>query len=271
VRGIIVRDIGPYLQHKSIDPAVLCLSLDGAYLIPVLSGHLGGANEIALDLSKKIGAKAVITTASDLLGKTAVDMLAKANDLIIDSYSRAKEITAMIIHDQRVDIISEVAIDIDGLKENISETAEGAIYIGYKQRPNISIPFVKLLAKRLVLGIGARRDTPYEAIINLLMTTLDDHNIDIRCIKKIVSIDLKANEKGILELADHLKVPFLTYTSSELEQVMEGFESSDFVKKTTGVGAVSMPSAYLGSNKGQCLIEKIAQDKITLSLWEELR
>lgn len=270
--GIIVREVAPYIKHKSVDPAVLCLSVDGRFIIPVLSGHLGGANDFAEKLAMDISAVPVITTASDILNKKAVDLIAKENNLIIDSFKDAMDITAMMINEEHVEIISDVEI------ENLETTsitgfnnskACGLIYISYKTDLKPKPPYVWLIPKSLVLGIGARRGTSYEKIEKLLKKQLSKYQLDIRAVNKIVSIDIKKDENGIIELGKNLKVPFITYTAEELERVASNFDQSEFVKKITGVGAVSMPSGYLGSNRGKCIAEKIAEDGITLSIWEE--
>lgn len=271
--GIIVREVVPYIKHKSVDPAVLCLSVDGRFIIPVLSGHLGGANEFAEKLAMDISVVPVITTASDILNKHAVDLIAKENNLVIDSFKDAMDITAMMINNDYIEIISDIRInnlETTPIKDfNNNYKACGLIYISYKADFRPKIPCAWLIPKRLVLGIGARRGTSFEKIESLLKKQLSKYHLDIRAVNKIASIEIKKDENGIIELGEKLKVPFITYTAPELEKVVNNFGQSDFVKKTTGVGAVSMPSGYLGSNRGKCIAEKIAEDGVTLSIWEE--
>lgn len=267
--GIIVRDIAPYMKHKSLDPAVICLSVDGKYVIPVLSGHLGGANQLAIEISKYIDACPVITTASDILNKTAVDMIAKENDLVISSFNQAKDITAMIINNDKIDIISDIPIKNNKTIKEVTNEAKGAIVVSNKTNISMDIPYALLIPKNLVLGIGARRGTPYILIRELIDKILKENYLSIKAINKIASIDIKSDEVGILDLADKLKVPFITYSSDELNEVVDLFDTSEFVKSITGVGAVSMPSGYLASSKGKCLVNKIAFEGMTISIWEE--
>ena len=272
--GIVVRDIAPWMQHKSMDPAVLCMSVDGAYIIPVLSGHLGGANEFAKAIGQATGAIPVITTASDLLGKSAVDMLAKKNNLLIGSFKAAKEITAMLINDEAIQVYSDGAIKgMLGpmpIEHTLDEKAKGIIYLGYKKL-KLDQPMVQLLPQSLALGIGCRRNTSYEDLKSLFDRLMKDHGIDRRAIKVIASIDLKKDEPAIGQLSDTLKVPFKTYDAQALSEHEALFESSEFVKKTTGTGSVAMPAGYLASDKGVCVIEKIAENGITMCLWEDKR
>lgn len=271
--GIIVRDIAPWLRHKSVDPAVLCYSVDGHYIIPVVSGHLGGANDLALTIADATGAVPVITTASDLLGKSAVDMMAKGHNLAITSYKGAKNLTAMLINGERVCVYSDGAMTgtIEGMaiEQTMDEGADGLIYIGYKKRLDFQKPSVRLVPRKLVLGMGCRKGVAYEGLWAFLNRVLEEQNIDSQGIVKLASIDLKAEEAGLMALAKKLKVPFITYSSGALAEVAEAFDTSAFVKKITGVGAVAMPSGYLASGKGRCLIEKVAEAGMTLCLWEE--
>ena len=270
--GIVVRDIAPFLRHKSIDPAVLCMTLDGGYIIPVLSGHLGGGNAIAREIGQATGAIPVITTASDLLGKPAVDMMAQSKGLVIGSFPKAKDLTAMLINGNKVQVLTDLDLvgDLGGrvIDHELDQEAEGLIFVGYRQTNN-QVPTVHLIPKCLVVGIGARRDTPYDQIKDMLVKVLGEHAIDIRGIKAIASIDLKEDEPGIIALAQGLKVPFVTYSSGDLLPYEALFEGSEFVKQTTGVACVAMPSGYCGSNQGTCIIEKVVEKGVTMCLWED--
>lgn len=272
--GIIVRLITPYLKHKSMDPAVLSMSADGKYIIPVLSGHLGGANSLALDLSSKLNIKPVITTTSDVLNKKAVDIIAQENNLVITSFKDAMDLTSLDINNEPIIIYSDVKLKDSSYINNLDDIdcnkISGLIYISYKKDFKLQIPTAWLIPKNLVLGIGVRRGISYERISTSLNNILEDYNIDIRGIGHISSIDLKKDEEGIITLSNKLNIPFETYSAKELSVVSDRFQNSEFVKKTTGVGAVCMPAGYLGSNMGRCIVEKIAKDGITISIWENL-
>lgn len=267
--GIIVRDIAPYIRHKSLDPAVVCISPDGSYVIPVLSGHLGGANHIANILAAQIGGAPVITTASDVFDKIAVDLLAKAHNLVIDNYEDAKILTAMIINDDKVDILSDIPIQGIETVTELTNATKGVIRITNRTNESYDIPTATLLPKNIVIGIGARRDTPYHEINTFLNECLAKYQISRKAIVRLASIDLKVDEAGILALQEKLGVEYVVYSAEQLSQLENQFEQSTFVKKVTGVGAVSMPSGYLASNKGICLAKKIAKNGITISIWEE--
>lgn len=273
--GIVVRDIAPYLKHKSVDPAVLVMDGKGQYIISLLSGHLGGANEKAIKLAEKIGAKPVITTMSDVMGKTAVDIIAMKLDCSLDSFDKAKDVTADIINDEIVSITGDYEIKADKLPVNIvvgdDDRAKSRIVLSNRRDVFLNKEDALLVTKNIVLGIGCRRNTPFEKINAFVKEELSRNNIRIKAIKKIVSIDLKADEKGLLELGKQYGVDFVTYTREELCKYEDKFECSEFVKRTTGVGSVSETSGYLGSNFGKKISGKTANDGMTLSIWEETK
>lgn len=260
--GIIVRSITVNNRHKSVDPAVLCLSIDGKYIIPVLSGHLGGANDIAKIISSKTSAVPVITTASDLIGVKAVDIIAKEKGLKIASFKDAMEITSKMIEGSNIATVYQ-----KNLQDYDFTDVDGIVYIGYEKSCKIPIPYSQLIPKNIVLGIGAKRGANYESIRDLVNRVLEEKNISIDAVKSIASIDLKKDEAGILRLSEVLNIPFNTYSVKELEAVEKFFKGSDFVKKVTGVSSVSMPCGYLESNRGECLQERVKDNGVTLSVW----
>ena len=249
------------------------MSVDGRFIIPVLSGHLGGANQVANNIAEKLGITPVITTASDLLNKKAVDILAKEHNLEISSFNDAKNITARIINNEKIDIVSEVVTSIPNAlttKEFRGYNSDGVIYISYKEHINVTLPNVQLIPRVLYVGIGCKKDKPLKDIYRFLLKVLKDNNLNLKAIKSIGSIDLKAKEKGIISLANKLSADYITFSPQELSKVVDMFKQSEFVKKITGVGAVSMPAGYLVSNRGKNIVEVVKFQGVTISIWEEI-
>ena len=271
--GIVVRDIGPYLKQKSVDPAVLVMDGKGEFVISLLSGHLGGANEKALKLAEKIGAQPVITTMSDLVGKTAVDIIAMKLDCVIGSFESAKDVTADIINDDIVSITGDYEINGQNLPNNIiigdHEKSKSRILISNKRNADLDECDALLIPRNIVIGVGCRRDTSLEKIDTFIREEMERNNLSMKSIKRISSIDLKANEKSLQDFSDKQKIDFVTYPSEELVKYEDRFPSSEFVKKITGVGSVSETSGYVGSNFGKKISGKTAKDGMTLSIWEE--
>ena len=191
--GLAVREVAPHLKSKATDPAVLVLDELGRYVIPVLSGHIGGANELAKALAASLGAQAVITTATDINGRFSVDAWAVQNGCAIASLPLAKAVSAAVLEGD-VPFLSDFPVVTD-LPRGLAPGDTGAlgVYIGVYEKT----PFAKTLrlVPRVVrLGIGCRKGTDEETIRAAVNEALAAHGIDRRAVKCAASIDLKAEE-----------------------------------------------------------------------------
>lgn len=267
--GIAVRSISSLIKDKITDPGVLVIDDKGKFVISLLSGHIGGANNAALKVSEIIKAQPVITTASDVNEKISVDILAKDNNLSINDMKQAKTITAMIVNNEKVCLKSDIKIDVPKYLEHNEKDTSGIIYIGNKNR-EFKKPCVMLIPKNIVLGIGCKRNTSKNKIIYFIKKTLLKLNIDKKSIKAISTIDIKNNEKGIIKSAKHYNCLLKFFSKEQISKVQYKFSKSDFVKSITGTENVSESCAFLGSSKkGEFLIKKEISDGITLSIFEE--
>jgi cobalt-precorrin 5A hydrolase len=268
--GIVVRSIKEYVVDKTTDPAVLVLDENGQYCISLLSGHIGGANDRAKKIEKAMGAKAVITTASDVSKKTAVDMIAKKLSCDIDDMTKAKDVTAMIVNGDRVMIDYHGDADFGLDSDDISnlETYDGAVYISEKAFDNEHHNVVKLTPKNVVLGMGCKRGMSEQKVIDLIKAQLEENKISDKSIFAIASIDIKNDEAGLIAAAKYFDAKLITFSASEIALVEEKFEGSDFVKQTVGVSCVSEPAGYLASNFGEQIGKIKKQDGMTISIWK---
>lgn len=260
--GIVVRTLAPVLGHKSEDPAVVVMDEKGEFAISLLSGHLGGANQLAENLGRLMGAKPVITTASDVNGLLSVDMLAKKYGHILTDYDGARDVTSLLVDGKP---IKTIGFTVD--EKGYSHTGEGIVYLSH-EKENFDVPSVQLIPRNLVLGIGCRRGTSLEDLESLIVRVMIENNLDLNAISKIASAWVKSDENGLIELSNKLNVPFVTYEKEEISGVSQLFDSSEFVEKTIGIGNVSEPCGYLASDMGRCLVKKIKHQGITLSIWE---
>lgn len=277
--GIAVRSIAPHLRSKLEDPAVIVVDEKGEYVISLLSGHVGGANQLAEQIAQITAGTPIITTASDRLGIEAVDMLAKRLNFFIEDYQSAKEVTACLVNQKKVGCITELSLssllpsnliltDFKSVKE---KALDAVIYIGNREGliQNIEIPVVKLRPKNLVLGIGCKKGVEGQKMIAAVQDVLKRNNLSLHSIKAAATIDLKANEQAILELVEVLSVPLTVIDRKEIIEIEDRFNCSPFVKQNVGVGAVSEPSAYLASKCGKCVVSKKTYEGITISVYEE--
>lgn len=261
--GIAVREIAPHVHDKRTDPAVLCVDELGQYVIPLLSGHIGGANELAAKLAEQLHAQAIITTATDINRKFSVDAWAARNGFAISSMPLAKAVSAAIL-EHEIPLCSAFPI---GTQLPPGVVAENDGELGIALTWNQSGPFEKtlrLIPKVLHLGIGCRRGTEQSAIEAAVQSVLNEYQIDERAVKCAASIDLKADEQGLLAFCESCQWPISFYSAQELQQVEGAFTPSAFVKSVTGVENVCERSALLGAER--LIVKKTALNGVTVAV-----
>lgn len=269
--GIAVRAIAPHVKDKKTDPAVLVLDEAGRFVIPVLSGHLGGANELALGVSEGLGCQPVITTATDVNRKFAVDTFAKERGLIIDDLRLAKEVSAAVLAGEPVGLFCDFPVG-DALPEGLyrDRICGRNLRISVRRaRHGEENTVLRLIPRCVALGLGCRRGTPKEKLLSVIRQALEAAKIDIRSVCALASIDLKSGEAGLCELSGELGIPFLTYTGEELLAVPGEFSYSEFVERTTGVGNVceraAMAACMEVAKSARLLAGKYAADGVTVA------
>lgn len=265
--GIAVRSIAPFVKSKKTDPAVIVVDEQGRHAISLLSGHIGGANAMTLLIAELLGSEPVITTATDLNGKFAVDAFAARRNLHMDSMQYAKEIASELVAGKKVGM--RCAYPVFGtVPEELDRKEEREL--GFSIDIFKKEPFKRtlhLVPRLVVLGIGCRRGMDGAHIRETAMEALKEYGIFRESVKQIASIDLKKEESGILALAEELGVPFITYTAEELRQVEseDGFAESEFVRSVAGVGNVCERAALKGAGVKRLLIHKTARDGVTIA------
>lgn len=277
--GIAVRKISGFVKSKLTDSPVVVIDDMGKFCIPLLSGHLGGANLLAEICAEITGGIPVITTATDLHGRFAVDVFAKNNGLFITDMRKAKQVSANLLEGKKIYLYVENVC----LKNNPSDNAviitddrekaeDGGIVISAKRygeyrhdeyrHENSSA--LQLIPKQITLGIGCRRGTPKERIASAVSQVLSEHKIAFQSVKKICSINLKQTEKGLTDFCKENGLPFQTFDSDTLMNVSGTFHRSEFVGSVTGADNVCERSAVAGSS-GTLFIKKTIKDHITVA------
>ncbi|MGB3366503.1 MAG: cobalt-precorrin 5A hydrolase [Acidaminobacteraceae bacterium] len=295
--GIVLRTIAPLLKSKTTDPAVIVMDDNANNIISLLSGHIGGANEETIKISKFLNSNPVITTASDVNNKASVDMIAKYNNLTLIDFKAATDITARIVNGERVLILDDYNGKLGPLKSTfgleVKLMKDGSI-VGYNDleddfarldldefnsflaitnKSSLEIiadkSCVYLYPKNIIIGIGCRRDVSSEHILAMIKDTLSDINRSIHSVKHIATVDIKADEVGLIKACEILKLPLLIVSRKDILKIEDRYEGSDFVKNTIGVRAVSEPCCELTSAAGRFLIKKLKVNGATISIWEE--
>ena len=269
--GIAVRAISKFLESKDKDPGVVVVDLSSKYAINILSGHLGGGNELTLRVAQILNVQPIITTATDNLDLIAPDVLAKDNNLIIEDLKKAKYIASLLIDEKTVGIKDEYdMIKISKGYEKMQGLKENCIWITHDLEKNITqgeldySKILRLIKKDLVLGIGCKRGTPYEKLYDFINSSLIKYNLDIRAVACIVSVDVKSNEEGIIKLAQKINCPFKTFEREQIKTVQDKYEKSQFVLKTLGITGVCEPCVDLAG--AEVIVSKVKYEGMTLAI-----
>jgi len=269
--GIAVRAVAPHLKGKTSDPAVVCVDELGRYSVPILSGHIGGANHLAGRIASAIGAESVITTATDINGKFSVDSFAVSRGMAIGSMALAKDVSAAVLDGRFVGLKSDYQVcgRVPSCLD-LSETGDLGVHItsGFGKGPYLRT--LRLIPKNHVLGVGCRRGTCKDDIKKMALSVLDAAGISIESVRAVASIDLKENEAGLVEFASETGIPAVFYSSSELNALPDiGYSVSDFVKNTTGVDCVCERAAMAASAGGELIVRKTGGGGVTLAVVRE--
>lgn len=270
--GIAIRYISKFVKDKKMDPAILVIDDMGKFVISLLSGHLGGANELSNKIARDISAIPVITTATDGRGIEAIDMYSKRKNYHMLDMTSVKDVTAAMVNGEKIAIYSDYKEDInynnftliDSL-DNIDNDIRALVIVSNKKIDlSLDIPYTVLVPKDINIGIGCKRGVETSRIISAIYEVLDRENIYVESLRKMGTVEVKKDEVGILEAKDILNIPLEIFTIEELKKVESIFEGSEFVRKTIGVSCVSEPSAYLLGEK--MIVLKSVHNGITISI-----
>ena len=231
--GIAVRSIAPYVKDKAKDPAVVVVDEKGNFAIPILSGHIGGANDLAEKIALLTSGTAVITTATDINKKFSVDTFAVRNNLYIGDTKLIKEISSRILNDKKVGLYTDYEL------KNVPDCFEESNEVGICISDDDKKPFrttLNLMPKNVVLGIGCRKGC--ETVEESILAFLKVNGVSVYSLFAVATVDIKKNEKGIVEFCEKFDIPLLTFSAETLAAVEGNFTASEFVKKTVGVDNV---------------------------------
>ena len=228
--GIAVRSIAPYVKDKAKDPAVVVVDEKGNFAIPILSGHIGGANDLAEKIAALTSGVAVIT---DINKKFSVDTFAVRNNLHIGDTKLIKEISSRILNDKKVGLYTDYEL------KNVPDCFEESNEVGICISDDDKKPFrttLNLMPKNVVLGIGCRKGC--ETVEESILAFLKVNGVSVYSLLAVATVDIKKNEKGIVEFCEKFDIPLLTFSAETLAAVEGKFTASEFVKKTVGVDNV---------------------------------
>ena len=299
--GIAVRAVAPFITDKMHDAPVLVMDEAGKYIIPILSGHMGGANELANHIAGITGAEPVITTATDINQKFAVDLFAKRNGLYIVNKDGIVKVSSKVLAGNEITMSIETGhyekympSDEMGfvtyLPDGVELTAyppegagleeyptEGVRLVAYPPTETVDIVVtsesvmfdtaILLKPREYIIGIGCKSGKSADEIDNFLTKKINELGISITQILAVSSISQKRDEQGIIEWCQKEGLPFFTYTAEELKEIEGNFTESAFVKAQVGVDNVCERAALRACGEaGKLIMPKCAENGMTLAI-----
>lgn len=276
--GIAVRSIAPFVKDKCADPAVLVLDEKGQFVIPLLSGHIGGANELAQLLAGITGGHAALTTATDVNALFSVDVCARKNHCTISSMEKAKRFSAALLESHRAFVLQPAAFrdsiviehvppELSLVPEDSPQLPQAAVTVLVSPAAGCDVPGspLQLVPSCLVAGVGCKKGTPVQALRDFVYGVLAEHGLHAAAVAAVASIDVKAGEAAVQELAAFFRVPALFFAAGELEAVQGDFLPSEFVQRTVGVDNVCERAA-VAAGASRLLVRKTARDGMTVAV-----
>lgn len=270
--GICVRSIAPHIQDKHTDPAVICIDSTGQNIISVLSGHVGGANELTKNIAHMLGGEAIITTQSDNTNLWSLDTIGEKYNWVTESNKgNLNEVIIPFVNQKKTALILECRVDgtdylertkpqfvdlyFDHKKVNFDDY-EAIIAVTPYLYNNVNTPIVYYHPAILHLGVGCRKECAVDGIANHIKQYCTSVGVSPKSIGSISTIELKKDEPLLVELKDEfIGTTIHIYTAEELSEV-ETPNPSEKVLEVTTVPSVSEASAIRSGKGGALLIEK---------------
>lgn len=275
--GIAVRLLAPLLRDKRTDPAVVVLDEKGEFAVSMLSGHLGGANDLARCLAGFTGGRAVITTATDVLGLLAPDVLARRYSLVPEPFSSLKAVNAALAAGETVRVYSEVPLPGERWEGLLLYPWEDVETVGDTWRVLITDRTglgehrtLYLRTRRILAGVGTRSGIDTEVVLEALQAAFQRSGHSIKSCRALATADLKAGEPGLVAAAASLGVPLYAYPRVLLKEVIDraGLAMSALVQEKIGVGGVCEPASLLAAGTTRLILPKMALNGVTVALAE---
>lgn len=280
--GIVVRMIAPLLTAKDSDPAVVVLDDAAKFSISLLSGHLGGANELAERCGWLAGARPVITTATDANQLPSFDMLAKEQGWVIEELGAVKLLNSLLLDNQPIAVVDSTdrvrswfhgtgkLSFFDTIAAALKCSAQGFLFVTNRQLPRQVSPanLLVLRPQNLVLGIGCNSGTPADEIEAFVQQHLKRLLLSPRSVCCIATAEAKRDEPGLVACAERFGVPLACFASEELNHVAAPSPPSGHALAAIGARGVAEPAALLASGNDRLLLKKVKSENVTLAVAE---
>ncbi|MBY0090865.1 cobalamin biosynthesis protein [Priestia aryabhattai] len=282
--GAVVRMIAPILKDKKTDPAVVVIDDKGENVISVLSGHIGGANELTREVAAALEAHPVITTASDVQKTIPVDLFGKRFGWVWESAEKLTPVSASVVNEEEIAMVQEsgeknwwhyehpVPANIktySSIQTALEASPHAALVVTHrnlkKEEEAILENGVLYRPKVLAIGMGCNRGTSAAEIETVIEKTLAELQFSMKSVKALCTIEIKKDEEGLLEVASKYGWEFVYYSPQELNSISIQ-QPSDTVFKYTGAYGVSEPAAMLYSGADKLELVKKKSGNVTISV-----
>ena len=267
--GIVVRLLAGLLVHKAEDPAVVVVDEAGRFAISLVAGHLGGANALARDVARVLGAQPVVTTATDVNGIPAIDVLAVELGCAVENPAAIKRVNMALLAGAPVavhDPMGLLAGRVPGAVPDGAGETKAGVWVDDR---TVDPPEGALVLRpaSLVAGIGCNRNTGADEMRELLLATLQAETLSPASLARLASVDLKADEPGLAALARELGLPIDYFSREEIRQVEADVPTpSARVRHHIGVNSVCEAAAILASRGGTLIVTKRSSRNATVAV-----
>ncbi len=274
--GIVVRLIAPHIESKESDPAVVTIDQGGRYVISTLSGHLGGANLLAERIASLIGARPVITTATDSQGREAADLLAQRLNSKPEPKELVKEYNAALAAGQRMVLYSDFNLQLQREQEQypLDQLQKSKVQLPVAVTSRLmEVPALErclwLRPRSLIMGLGCRRGMDKARIISLIKDVLRRAERSAASLRELATIELKASESGLVAASRELGIPLVTVSKEEIRACPHQYSHSELVNNKIGVGGVCEPAALVRAQEPRLIVKKMKSRGVTAALVED--
>jgi cobalt-precorrin 5A hydrolase len=275
--GAVVRTIAPFLKDKHVDPAVIVVDDKANFAISVLSGHVGGANELTEQIAGCLGAQAVVTTASDV-GKTIpVDILGRELGWTTELDQNITKVSAAVVNEEPIAFVHETGETNWWRRDTPLPKNIQMVSLDEARRFKTALIVTDRLIeeeflnkavlyrpKSLVLGMGCDRGVSCDDVEQFVFSTLERHQLAFKSVRNLATVDLKQDEPALVEFCAKHKLPMACYPSEQLKKVQAPNPSAT-VEKYVGTPGVCEPAALLNS-EGDLIVPKQKAPMLTLAV-----
>ncbi len=278
--GIVVRLLAPHLKGKGCDPAVVVMDEAGEFAVSLLSGHLGGANELAREIARVIGATAVITTATDVNGLPAWDEAARIEGLAVEPIGHLRTLNAMLLRGEKIGLVDPagrirhhfsdlpavtIHPELDGA---LRSEAAGVVLVTHRLVPEVEgrRNLLLLRPRDLVAGIGCNRGTQSEQIEAAVREVLAEADLAFSSVAAVATVADKRDEEGLTEFARRWRLPIDYHEAAALNAVAAPSAPSPHALTAVGAKGVCEPAAILSARAGALLVKKQKRGNVTVAV-----